>query len=72
MSLDNSTGPDGPLHARTALILAVATVIAACAAAPTWFMVNHVLDGTGGPLVPLSAALAVWGTHFVKIVDLLR
>ncbi|MER7211473.1 hypothetical protein ABT340_30845 [Streptosporangium sp. NPDC000239] len=72
MSLDNSTGPNDPLHARTALTLAAATVMAACTAISSWSMVDHALGETDGPLAPLSTALVAGGTAFMKSIDWLR
>ncbi|MFD0883262.1 hypothetical protein ACFQ08_01615 [Streptosporangium algeriense] len=72
MSLGNSTGPNDPLHARTALTLAAATVMAACSAVSSWSIVDHALGGTEGPLAPLSAALVAGGIAFMKSIDWLR
>ncbi|WP_214103563.1 hypothetical protein [Acrocarpospora catenulata] len=67
-----SASPNDQLHARTALILASAAVIAFCAAVPTWFLFDGLLNDKGGPVVPSLAAFAAAATQFTKFVDLLR
>ncbi|PZG41394.1 hypothetical protein C1I98_21410 [Spongiactinospora gelatinilytica] len=64
--------PDDAFHTRTARIIVVAAVIAACAAIATWFMADRYMEGAGGPLVPSAAAIAMGGAAFVKIIGLLR
>lgn len=72
MSLDNSTGPNGPLHARTALILTVATIMAVSAAVSSWSMVDHAFGEADGPLAALSTALVTGGITFMGSIDWLR
>ncbi|MEV4096033.1 hypothetical protein [Streptosporangium saharense] len=72
MSLGNSTGPDDPLHARTALTLAAATIMAVCAAVSSWSIVDHAFGETDGPLASLSTALVAGGIAFMKSIDWLR
>ncbi|MGW0195899.1 hypothetical protein [Nonomuraea sp. NPDC003201] len=54
------------------IILFVAAIVALCAGAPTWLVVNNLFKGSGGSLVPLSAAFVVAEAHFLKAVDLLN
>ncbi|MFG1879408.1 hypothetical protein ACGFIV_31700 [Sphaerisporangium sp. NPDC049003] len=63
--------PDGRLHLRTLVILTLAAAAAVSAAAPAWLVVAHILDGRGGPAVPLSAALVAGESQFIKAFDLL-
>ncbi|MET8048512.1 hypothetical protein ABZU75_13015 [Streptosporangium sp. NPDC005286] len=63
---------DGRVDVRMPAIVCAATALAFCTAAPVWAVVDRVLGGTSGPLVPLLAALAAAGIQFLKTFDLLH
>lgn len=75
--LDESERVKGPssggrVDVRMPAIVCAATALAFCTAAPAWAVVDHALGSTGGPLIPLLAALATAGIQFLKTFDLLH